>query len=253
MRRNKHKDRNLVVKRTVSISGYSSHLSCGILTLSSRCNVKKEAHHGMKNANKDEMNRLCSYAEKDMYLSQIALLEHISIPCAKKKYMKYFGVNYTHLRVVISSLAAFASVDNKYLQSSATCIIDKSKIYISEPKSLYLRIRVVFRTTYGKIVQNMKQKKGESTMRDELINLTKNDKILIAQVLAKLNDSSKESPIRLTFISDSLGYTNNNVRRVIVWLRRLGVPIISRPGRYNGGYFFATRGSEASDEQDDAK
>ena len=211
-------------------------------------NVKKEAHHGMKNANKYEMNRLYSYAEKDMDLSQIALLEHISISCAKKKYMKYFGVSYTHLRVVISSLAALASIDQKFHRSSAICIIEKSKINISEPKSLYLRIRVVFRTTYGKIVQNMKQKKGESTMRDELINLTKNDKILIAQVLAKLNDSSKESPIRLTFISDSLGYTKGNVRRVIVWLRRLGVPVVSRPG-YHGGYFLSTHGSEASDER----
>lgn len=201
----------------------------------------------MKYANKEEMNRLFSYAEEDMDLKQIALVEHISTHCAKKKYQKYFGVSFTSLRLVISYLAALESIDNKYLQSSAVCIIEKSKINISVPKSLYTRIGKTFHTTHGSINRNLKMMKGDITMR-KVINLTRTDKIIIAQVLAKLQESSKKSPITLTSISDSFGYKKANVRRAIVWLRRLGVPVVSRPGRYYGGYFLATKGFEAAEE-----
>lgn len=198
----------------------------------------------MKN-DSNERDRLYSYAEKDMDLSQIALLEHISIHYAKKKYKKHFGISFTHLRVVSSSLAALASIDHEFQQSSAICIIEKKMLNISEEKSLYTRIKVVFRATFGMLVSNMKKKKGDITMREELIKLTRNDKIIIAQVLAKLQESSKKSPITLTSICDSFGYKKANVRRAIVWLRRLGIPIVSRPG---GGYFLATKGFEAAEE-----
>ncbi len=204
---------------------------------------------GMNKEIKTEKDRLFEYALRDLPLNQVMGIEGLKARSSfKEKLDKLLGISYTPFREGVSTLSLLQEIVKNDFQISGALLMYHLEMNITESKSLSVRFRSVFHTTFKTIIGNLKQEVGKK-MRENLKNLTKSQKIILSQVLGILQDSSKRSPLTLNTISNRIGSSRERVRQVIVWLRKLGVPVVSRPGRYNSGYYFADPGYENKEEQ----
>lgn len=203
----------------------------------------------MNKETKTEKDRLFEYALRDLPLNQVMVIEGLKARSSfKEKVEKLLGISYTPFRVCVSTLSLLQEIVKNDFRATGTSLMYDLEMNITESKSLSVRFRSVFHTTFKTIIGNLKQEVGK-TMRENLKNLTKSQKIILSQVLGILQDSSKRSPVTLAFIAKRIGSSRERVRQVIVWLRGLGLPIASRPGRCNAGYYFADPGYENKEEQ----
>ena len=204
----------------------------------------------MKDIEKNDLflARVFDCAKRNLLLSETAK-KHLaySETSVKDKIKEMIGISYKAYCKICSKFSVFNYAARPECNIDIAKVLDNLKIN-GEYKAFATCVRCFYHTTTSTIIKNIKE--GDQTMKEEVHNIATStdnsaidNRVGVFRVIEALNNSSKDSPITL----QGLKIVCKNPRRYIVFLRRLGVPIISAFGR-KGGYYIATKDNQDIDE-----